>query len=176
MSKWYNNKMIYLKKANLEDAKKEYELMQKMPANENGVENKAFGVSYDDFISKVIPKWIDNDKGINLEENHVPDTCYFLWVDDTPVGIFKLRHYLSDWLRDNSGHVGFSIAKEYRNHGYASEGLKLIIEEARKLPIDTNELYLRVLKNNSASLKVQQKNGAKIVREDDTHYYTRIPL
>jgi predicted acetyltransferase len=168
--------MIYLKKANLEDAKKEYELTQKIPALENGYENKAYGVSFEEFVNQTIPKWVNYDKGINLEDGHVPDTCYFLWVDDTPVGIFKLRHYLNDWLRDNSGHVGYGVAKEYRGRGYATEGLRLIIEEARKLPIDTDELYLSVLKNNPASLKVQQKNGAKIVREDDTHYYTRIPL
>jgi Predicted acetyltransferase len=168
--------MIYLKKANLEDAEKEYELTQKTPANENGVENKAYGVSYDEFVTEIIPKWIDSDKGINLEEGRVPDTYYFLWVDDTPVGIFKLRHYLNDWLRENAGHVGYSIAEEYRGHGYATEGLRLIMEEARKLPIDTDELYLSALKTNTASLKVQQKNGAKIVREDDEHYYTRIPL
>lgn len=168
--------MIYLKKANLKDAKKEYELTQKIPTEENGYKNPVYGVSYDDFVTKIIPKWLDNEKGINLDENRVADTCYFLWVDDTPVGIFKLRHYLNDWLRDNAGHVGYGIAKEYRGHGYASEGLRLIKEEARKLPIDTDELYLSVLKTNLASLRVQLKNGARIVREDGTDYYTRIPL
>lgn len=168
--------MIYLKKANLEDAAKEYELVQKIPALENGYENKAYGVSFEEFVNKTIPKWIDSDEGKNLKDGCVPDTHYFLWVDDTPVGIFKLRHYLNDWLRDNAGHVGYGVAKEYRGRGYATEGLRLIIEEARKLPIDTDELYLSVLKNNLASLKVQQKNGAKIVRENDEHYYTRIPL
>ena len=167
--------MIYLKKANLEDSKKEYELAQKIPAQENGYENKAHGVSFEVFVKTIIPMWINSDKGIGLN-GLVPETRYFLWVDDTPVGIFKLRHYLNDWLRDHAGHVGYGVAQEYRGHGYASEGLRLIIEEARKLPIDTNELYLSVLKNNLASLKVQQKNGAKSVREDDTHYYTRIPL
>ncbi len=168
--------MIYLKKANFEDAGKEYILTQKIPATENGYENKAYGVSYDEFIEEIIPRWIDYSRGINLAEGHVPDTHYFLWVDDIPVGIFKLRHYLNDSLREHAGHVGYGVAKEYRGHGYATEGLRLIIEEARKLPIDTDELYLSVLKNNPASLKVQLKNGARIDHEDDLHYYTRIPL
>ena len=168
--------MIYLKKANLEHAAKEYELTQKIPALENGYENKAYGVSFEEFVNKIIPKWLDFDEGKNLGDGLVPDTHYFLWVDDIPVGIFKLRHYLNDWLRDNAGHVGYGVAEEYRGHGYATEGLRLLIEEARKLPIDTDELYLSVLKSNLASLKVQQKNGAKIVRENDTHYYTGIPL
>lgn len=168
--------MIYLKKANLEDAKKEYELTQKIPTEENGYRNQSFGVSYDDFIIEVIPRWLRYDKGIDLDDGHVPSTCYFLWVDDTPVGIFKLRHYLNDYLRENAGHIGYGIAKEYRGCGYATEGLRLLIEEARKLPIDTDEIYMSVLKDNPASLKVQLKNGAKVVREDDEHYYTRILL
>jgi len=86
--------MIYLKKANLKDAKKEYELTQKIPTEENGYKNPVYGVSCDDFVTKIIPKWLDNEKGINLDENRVADTCYFLWVDDTPVGIFKLRRSL----------------------------------------------------------------------------------
>lgn len=168
--------MIYLKKANLEDAEKEYELTQKILRKENGYENQANGISYDEFVGSMLPRWIDYGRGVNLDEGHVPETRYFLWVDDTPVGIFKLRHRLSDWLRKNSGHVSYGIAEEYRGRGYATEGLRLLIEEARKLPIDTDELYLSVMKNNLASLKVQTNNGARIVREDDEHYYTRIPL
>lgn len=168
--------MIYLKKANLLDIKKEYELTQKIPAKENGYENKAYGASMDEFENKILPSWLDHGNGVNLEEGRVAETYYFLWVDDNPVGIFKLRHYLNNWLRENAGHVGYGIAAEYRGKGYATEGLRLIVEEARKLPIDTDELYLSVMKDNVASLKAQLKNGAKIIREDDTHYYTRIPL
>lgn len=143
--------MIYLRKANLEDATKEYELAQKNPALENGYQNKAYGVSFDEFVNETIPKWLDSDKGVNLDEGYVPDTHYFLWVDDTPVGIFKLRHYLNDWLRDNAGHAGYGIVEEYRGHGYATEGLRLLIEEACKLSIDTDELYLSVSKNSNRS-------------------------
>ncbi len=168
--------MIYLKKANLEDAEKEYELAQKIPAEENGYKNKAYGVSFEEFVSKTIPEWINKDKGIGLKDGYVLDVYYFLWVDDTPVGIFKLRHCLDSQIINRIGHVGYGIAKEYRGHGYATEGLRLIIEEARKLPIELNELYLCAFKDNAASLKVQMKNGAKIVREDDEHYFTSIPL
>lgn len=168
--------MIYLKKASLRDAKKEYILAQKIPAKENDYENEAFGVTYEEYIEKIIPNWTDREQGKELPNNYVPDTHYFLWDDDVPVGLFSLRHCLSDWLRDNAGHIGYGIAKEYRGKGYATEGLRLVIEEARKLPIDTDEIYMSVLKNNPASLKVMQRNGAKIVGEDKNHYYTRIPL
>lgn len=168
--------MLYLKKINLEDAEKEYALTQKIPKSENGYENPAAGATFEEFVSEIIPRWLDYDQGKNLPEGRVPDTCYFLWADDTPVGIFKLRHYLNDFLRDGPGHIGYGIAEEYRGRGYATEGLRLLLKEAKSLPIDTPEAYLSVWKSNPASLKAQLKNGAYIHHEDDKEYYTRIPL
>lgn len=55
-------------------------------------------------------------------------------------------------------------------------GFENDLDAARNLPIDTDEAYLSVEKGNPASLRVQIKNGAKIVGEDDQHYYTRIKL
>ena len=174
----YNSCMISLRKANYEDARKEWELVRKMPERENGFGNEFCNVSYEEFVDKVLPRWHDYEQGKNLDEGNVPDTHYFLWVDDTPVGIFKLRHYLSENLRKGAGHIGYGIASEYRGHGYATEGLKLILEEARKLPIDTDEAYLLVLKDNPASLKVMEKNGGYIAGEDESgkNYLVRIKL
>ncbi|MBR3329389.1 GNAT family N-acetyltransferase [Candidatus Saccharibacteria bacterium] len=166
--------MIELRKPTLEDAKKEWELIQKIPKDENGLENEWYGVLYEDFVEKAIPGWWDHEKGLNMNPGYVPDTCYFLWVDDTPVGLFKLRHFLNDFLRDGPGHIGYGVAKEYRGKGYATEGLRLLLEEARKLPIDTDEVYLSVFRNNPASLKVMLKNGGYIVGEDEKHYFVRV--
>lgn len=168
--------MIYLKKANLEDARKEWELLRKLPLNENGFSNEFYDVSYEDFVNKVLKRWSDYERGENMDEGHVPDTHYFLWAGDEVVGLFKLRHRLSDTLREGAGHVGYGIAPEYRGHGYATEGLKLLLDEARKLPIDTDEVYMLVKKGNEASLKVMFKNGARIDHEDEENIYTRIKL
>lgn len=168
--------MIELRKANLKDAKKEYELLQKIPAEENGLNNNAHDLTYEEFKNDLLPTWLAYDKGEKLPKGWVPGTNYFLWVDDTPVGIYKLRHRLNDFLRNGPGHISYGIAKEYRGKGYATIGLKLVLEKARELPIDTPEAYLSSLKSNPASFKVMQKNGGYLHHEDDTHYYTRIPL
>ena len=39
-----------------------------------------------------------------------------------------------------------------------------------------DEVYMSVYKDNIASLKVQQKNGAYIAGETEDHYLTRIKL
>ena len=96
----------------------------------------------------------------------MPATKYILLVNDEGdyVGIFNLRHRLTDFLRNGPGHIGYGIAREYRGHGYATAGLKLTLAKARELGIE--EAYLSVHKTNPASLAVQQHCGARIDHED----------
>ena len=167
--------MLMLKKLNMEDADKEYEAIKKIPKEENGLENKYYGVTKEEFINRVIPERINISNEINVPEGRVPDTYYFLWDNDEIVGLFKLRHYLNEFLKNGGGHIGYSILREHRGKGYAKEGLKLAIEICEGL-IREDEIYLSVHKDNPASLKVQLANGAYIVGENDKEYFTRIKL
>ena len=169
--------MLYLKKINLEDADKEYEAIKQFLPNENGFENKYHDVSRSDFEEKVIPELINHSRGLDLAPGYVPETYFFLWDDDTIVGLFKLRHHLNDFLKKGAGHIGCGILPEYRGRGFATEGLKLTIEEARKI-IPEKEIYMSVKKDNIASLRTQQNCGAYIAgeTEDGTEYLTRIKL
>ena len=74
--------MIFLKEANMEDAQKEYEFITQLPEDENGFTNRDFGCSYEEFTEKILPRYIDKAKGINLTPGHVPGTEFFLWYDD----------------------------------------------------------------------------------------------
>ena len=98
----------------------------------------------------------------------------FLWDDDTVVGQFRVRHYLCESLRTGAGHIGYFIAKPFRGKGYGTEGLRLVLEEARHI-VPEEEFYLRVNRDNPASLRVMMKNGGRIAAEDETKYYVRIP-
>ena len=165
--------MIYLKEANIEDAKEEYEMISQMPEDENGMTNPDAGISFDDFVKDALPRIIGYAKGENLPEGWVPETHYFLWDDDKIVGLFRLRHYLNDFLRQYHGHIGYGIKRECRGKGYGSKGLSLLLEIGKDI-IKEDEFYLSVHKDNPASIKVQKNNGARIVREDELNYYTRI--
>lgn len=164
--------MICLKEANNEDIEKEYEFIKDLPENENGFENENHGCSREEFENDILPRYINYSKGLGLSEGHVPQTMFFLWDDNDIVGLFKLRHYLVESLINGAGHIGYGI-KEYRGKGYATEGLRLTIEKARKT-VPEDEIYMSVHKNNPASLKVQLKNGAYIHHEDEEEFYTRI--
>lgn len=165
--------MIYVKAANFEDLDKEWEFVRKMPRDENGLTNKWTDVSREVFEQKALPQMIDYSKGIGMPDWMVPETFLFLWDDETIVGQFRIRHYLCESLRVGAGHIGYFVGKEYRGKGYGTEGLRLTLEVARNI-VPEEEFYLRVNKDNPASLHVMLKNGGRIVDENEEKYFVRI--
>lgn len=165
--------MIYLKKANFEDAEKEYLFVKDMPVDENGLTNKWNGISREEFLSSALPEMIAFSEGRELPDGYVPETFFFLWDDGEIVGQFRLRHCLCDSLRKGAGHIGYFVKKEYRGRGYGNKGLGLLLKHAKDV-IPESEVYLRVNKDNPASLRVILKNGAYIDHEDENKYYLKI--
>jgi len=164
-------KLIELWNANQELA---FSLFNSFEADENGFINYAYGMSFDMFKQYIEFKR-KNSLGVNLRPGYVPDSQYILIDDDNNyVGIFNLRHYLNDFLRDGPGHIGYGICKQYRHKGYATKGLALTLEKAKEIGI--KEVYLSCNIDNEASLKAQLNNGGYIHHKDDLHYYTRINL
>ena len=165
--------MLYLKEANLEDAEKEYLFVRDLPPEENGFSNDLHGISREEFDQTALQKMILSAKGEDLPDGYVPETFLFLWKEDTIVGQFRLRHYLCDSLRNGAGHIGYGIQKEFRGKGYGTEGLRLTLQYAKSI-VPEEEFYLRVNKDNPASLRVMLKNGGVIHSENSEHYFVRI--
>lgn len=164
-------KLIKLWEADLDKA---YALHQTFEQDENGFMNSAYGLSFEEFKDYVKTRE-NHSQGIGLPEGYVSDTVYILEDQQQYVGIFNFRHSLNDFLREGAGHISYGISKEYRGQGYASNGLKLLIDLIKDDLIE-DEIYMSVCKYNTASLKTQLKNGAYIHHEDDQHYYTRIKI
>ena len=173
MEKQNQNFNLKLIPANFDDLEKEWLFVKEMPEDENGLTNQWAGISREDFEKTALPDMIRFSKGIDLPDWMVPETFYFLWKDDEIVGQFRIRHYLNDELREGSGHIGYGIGRAFRGKGYATEGLRLTLEEACKI-IPEDEIYLRVNKDNPASLNVMLKNGGRIVGENEEKYFVRI--
>lgn len=167
--------MLYLKQVNEKDIDQQYDFFACMPPNENGFINPYSGISRSVFAHEALPRLIRYSRGLDLPVGYVPETCFFLWEDHRIVGLFKVRHHLNAALRAGAGHIGFGIVSHRRGAGLATRGLAMAVDKASCL-IRESEIYMSVYKNNPASLRVQQKNGAYIHHEDETHYYTRIPL
>ena len=165
--------MIFLKKACMDDAEKEWQFVRDMPADENGLINSWPGVSRETFLEKVLPEMMAFSEGKGLPEGYVPETFFFLWDGDTVVGQFRIRHYLCESLRTGAGHIGYFIAKPFRGKSFGTEGLRLTLREAHGI-VPEEEIYLRVNRDNPASLHVMLHNGGRIVKEDKDKYYVRI--
>ncbi|MBA4701287.1 MAG: GNAT family N-acetyltransferase [Ruminococcus sp.] len=167
--------MLYLKEANVQDVEEEYAFIKDLPADENGFTNNDCGIEKAEFLNTVLPRMINHSKGIDLPDGFVPGSEFFLWEDDTIVGLFRIRHYLNEFLRNNAGHIGYGIKKEHRGRGLATKGLALAIEKAKEI-IREDEIYMSVNCDNLASLEVQKKNGAYIHHSDNEKHYTRIKI
>ena len=156
------------------DLEKAFDLYQQFDEDENGFMNEAYGISYEEFPN-FVQRRKDNSYGINMRPGRAKSTDYILEDNGLYVGIFKLRHYLNDALRSGAGHIGFGIVEKYRNQGYASKGLGLMIDIAKTI-VPEEELYMACYKTNEASLKTQMKHGAYIHHEDEEEFYTRIKI
>ena len=55
------------------------------------------------------------------------------------------------------GNVGYGIAPKYRRQGYATKGLGLLIDEARKAGM--SKLLIAAMDDNIGSWKAIEKNG-----------------
>lgn len=165
--------MLILKEANYEDIEKEYYAITNIEDDENGFENHHQNCTFEEFKNKVLPTLIENSKGLNLPDGYVPGGYYFLYDDDKIIGLFKIRYFLNEYLKNGAGHVGYSILKEHRGKGYATKGLKLALELCKSL-VKEDEVYFSVYKTNPASLKVLQNNGGYITHEDEEEYFVRI--
>ena len=165
--------MLELRKMNHDDMVEQWKYVTALPANENGLTNPYEGISFDEYRDTVLPELMMYENPIHMPDWFVPETFYYLWDDDTLIGEYRIRHYLTDALKTGSGHIGYSIKKDFRGKGYGTKGLALTVELARTI-VPEEEIYLRVLKNNLPSFKAICNNGAYIATEDDTHYFMRI--
>ena len=146
--------------------------------SENGFENPYFKITPEEYMHRVIPERYKASKGIGLKPNYVPDTYFFLYNEnDTIVGLFKIRHYLNDTLKNGAGHIGYIIKREYRNHGYATIGIHLALKKLKHLALlRETEAYFQISRDNIYSYKALIKNKAYIVKMTEDYIYLRIKL
>ena len=165
--------MPYLKKISFDDSEKIYEMLQEIDANDNGFHNKVNGMTYAEFLD-----WLkqenDFNNGINLLNWMVPQSSFWLFKDDTPIGVGRIRHYLNDSLQETGGHIGYAIRKTQRGKGYGKKILGLLIEECKKLNIESVQVGTNV--DNIYSNKVILHNGGIWFKENNRKNFYHINL
>ena len=150
-----------------------YDMLQEMPADENGFTNTALGKTPEEF-REWLRKRVAFSRGEGLENWMVPESYYWLFVDGVPVGVAKLRHRLTEALREAGGHIGYGIRPSQRGKRYGNLILKLLIGKARDMGLD--KVLLTCKAHNEASRRTIEANGGLLERrtEEELYYWITI--
>ncbi|MDO5519570.1 MAG: GNAT family N-acetyltransferase [bacterium] len=164
---------ICLTKLTTSDGPLVYRMLQRIPRLENGFYNGAYDLSYDAYKRWLI-RQDEISRGINLEKDMVPQTMYWLVVDHIPVGYGKLRHELTDILRETGGNISYSIEPTRRGKGYGTLLLSHLLEEAKKS--GQSEAIVTAYNYNFKSIHVAKRNGGINYRITNVKHYFRFQL
>ena len=157
--------MLELRKLSVNDGMDVYQMLQDIPLDENGLQNKVNGLTYEEYKDWLVKKQQESELDGIVDGWKVPSTTYWLYADGIPVGFGKLRHCLTDALRKTGGHIGYGIAPQYRGKGYGKELLRLLIGKAYDRGIDKVLVTIRL--DNQASQAVALANGGVVTERTD---------
>ena len=85
--------------------------------------------------------WLDQVEALSRIETTPPDLVpmtQYLYVRESDckiVGVIQIRHYFNEFLEKYAGHIGYSVCPSERKKGYATQMLKLVLPECKKLGI-----------------------------------------
>ncbi len=150
---------VELRALELSDANKLYEFFQKLPASENGKHNRAYGLSRKEF-TQWVQKEIDYSQGKNLREGYVPRTTFVMYVDNIPVGVSNVRHYLNEKLEKYGGHIGIHILPEYRGRGYGNIIIMETLQKAKEMGIQRILIFHN--DDNVSAWRASERAGSKL--------------
>jgi predicted acetyltransferase len=155
------------------DGKEIWQMLQELPSNDNGFINGGNSIPYEKF-GEFINSRIKMANGIDLNPKYVPQCTYWLFRDDFPIGMSKLRIRLTNDLLIEGGNIGYGIRPSERKKGYGSKILELTLDRARRKGLDTVLLTCDEL--NIASKKTIERNGGKLEKLENGHCYYWIVL
>lgn len=98
-------------------------------------------------------------------DNLVPDSTFFALDTERAVfvGAVNIRHYLNDALLLSGGHIGDGVRPSERRKGFATEMIRLALEECKKLGI--TRVLMTCDKDNIGSAKSIRNNGGVLENE-----------
>ena len=157
--------MIEIRKLSPDDGQDIYDMLQKIPKDENGLINNANGMTFAEFKTWLLKKQTESEQTGLVDGWKVPSTTYWLFVNGTPVGFGNVRSFLTDALKKAGGHIGYGIVPEYRGKGYGRILLKLLLQKAHEAGIE--KVLLTIHSDNLPSQAVALANGGVITEKTD---------
>ena len=114
---------------------------------------------------KDFEKYIVSLESENNENGLVSDSTFFALDTERNifVGAINIRHCLNESLLLNGGHIGDGVRPSERRKGYATEMIRLALEECKKIGI--NRVLMVCYKDNIGSAKSIINNGGILENE-----------
>lgn len=165
---------IEIRKLSPDDGKEFYDMLQEMPANENGFINSVAGKSYEEYKEWLKACAESAERKEIVDGWKVPQTTFWFLEDGKPVGFGKVRHFLTEKLLEEGGNVGYGIRPSARNRGLGKQFVGLLKNECKTLGIE--KMLLTIRKTNVPSRQVALANGGRIERENEERYYIWIDV
>ncbi len=165
---------IEIRRLSVDDGREVYDVMSRMPRCENGVINSIYGKTFEEY--KLWLKGTDerSRKKRLIEGWKVPQTTYWLFKDGKLAGFGKIRHFLTDELKEHGGNIAYDIIPSYRNMGLGKELLRLLLEKCRDMNMERTLLTINL--DNIPSLHVALANGGVVEKTSEKYYYVWIDL
>lgn len=156
--------VIYtLKKLSSHDGRDIYHMLQDIPAEENGFLNPMAGKPFSEFQAWLERAVKNAEQDGVIDGWKVPETTFWLYENDLPVGYGKIRHFLTDRLLEAGGNVGYAIRPAARGRGLGKILLKLLIDQGVNLGVD--KFLLTIHEDNEPSIRVALASGGVMEKQ-----------
>lgn len=130
------------------------EELKKFPTPYDTMGIKA-GLNFDNFADYNL-KCENSRLGVGLKEGWVKSTRLWLIEDEKFIGVFDVRHSLTENLKKEGGNVAYYITPSARRKGNAYQGLKLCCKYAHEV-LGLKEILVTCNALNIASYKTMKK-------------------
>lgn len=159
---------LEIRKLSPEDGRDVYDLLQALPADENGFMNPASGLSFDQYRDW-LRRTAARSEQFGVNDGKVPETIFWLYEDGKPVGMGKVRHLMTEALLEKGGNIGYAIRPSARGRGLGKVFLAFLVAESNRLNV--GRLLLTIQNHNQPSIRIALENGGQIERvTNDRHY------
>ena len=132
---------------------------------ENGEELVPFCIGFDNEpFDEFLEKLRNLSNGFGIPSGFVPHSTFWLIDDEQVVAVSNLRHQLTESLRREGGHIGYSVRPSMRKRGYGRAVLKITLEMAASMGIQ--EVLITCESTNPGSIGVILANGGVFDSEE----------